>query len=106
MREVRDYLAALKRDNLPIDRVILFGSYAKGAARRGSDIDLLVISPSFKDTDTIDATQYLWRKRLKDDGLTIEPLGMSPERFTEDSSLTREIKETGVSVETVQVGPS
>ena len=28
---------------LAVDRILLFGSYAKGAARDGSDVDLLVV---------------------------------------------------------------
>ncbi|MEA4883709.1 MAG: nucleotidyltransferase domain-containing protein [Clostridia bacterium] len=32
---------------IPVDRVILFGSYAMGAAGADSDIDLAIVSPAF-----------------------------------------------------------
>jgi len=37
----------LKRKGIPIQKVYLFGSQAKGTARIDSDIDLLVVSPAF-----------------------------------------------------------
>ena len=40
---IKDYLSRLK-DKIKIDKVILFGSYAKGTATEFSDIDLLIIS--------------------------------------------------------------
>lgn len=37
-----------KIKNIKLDKVILFGSYSKGTQKRGSDIDLLVISNDFE----------------------------------------------------------
>lgn len=34
--------------DIPIDRMLLFGSYAGGKAHPDSDVDLLVVSPSFR----------------------------------------------------------
>ncbi|MBN1283202.1 MAG: nucleotidyltransferase domain-containing protein [Proteobacteria bacterium] len=45
-RIVKLYIDALKR-RVRIQRVILFGSYARGNPRPWSDIDLVVISPDF-----------------------------------------------------------
>ncbi|MBI3985459.1 MAG: nucleotidyltransferase domain-containing protein [Lentisphaerae bacterium] len=42
LTEIRKYARALGREFRP-DRVILFGSYARGAANEDSDVDLLVI---------------------------------------------------------------
>ena len=38
----------LRKNNIPIEEVILFGSYAKGIYKEESDIDLLIVSPIFK----------------------------------------------------------
>ena len=45
---VRDYISYLKKEHhLPIDKVYLFGSYAKNNPRNYSDVDLCVVSPKF-----------------------------------------------------------
>ncbi len=37
----------LKKESIIVDCVILFGSYARGTSKKGSDIDLAVISRDF-----------------------------------------------------------
>lgn len=93
-QEVSGFINILRKEKLPIKKVVLFGSYAKGKPRKWSDIDLCIISPKFK--NPFRAMQYLWQKRPKDTGLTIEPVGFTPEDFKEDSSLISEIKKTGI----------
>lgn len=96
-KEIKEYIRILKDDHLPIKKVILFGSYAKGTQHPSSDIDLCIISPKFK--NAFKATQYLWLKRLKDTTPTIEPVGFSPKDLTDKySSLIQEIKTTGIEI--------
>lgn len=45
-RVVADFATAL-RQRVRLDRIILFGSWARGEATALSDIDLLVVSPDF-----------------------------------------------------------
>ncbi len=42
-----EYYKELKRKNISVDLIILFGSYAKGIPHKDSDIDVAVISRSF-----------------------------------------------------------
>lgn len=95
-KSIKAYIQALEADGLPVTKVILYGSYAKGKANKWSDIDLCVISPEFKDAWS--ALQYLWSKRVEDSGVTIEPVGFSPADFGEKTSLVHEIRTTGVRV--------
>jgi len=97
-KEIERYLDILRKDNLPIHKVILFGSYAKGSQREWSDIDLCVISPQFK--DSYEALSYLWSKRkIFDIQYTIEPIGFNLEAFDDKyDSLIHEIKSTGVEI--------
>ena len=98
-KEVEEYIEALKAENLPIQAAYLFGSYAKGKSHKWSDIDLCIVSPNFK--NPWEALQYLWSKRLRDSGLTIEPIGYNPKDFKEDDSpLVWEIKQTGIPIAT------
>lgn len=97
-KKIKEYVNVLRNDKLPIKKVILFGSYAKGTPHKWSDIDLCVISPKFK--NSFDAMQYLWLKRINDTGLTIEPVGFNPKDFNDKyNSLISEIKKTGVEME-------
>ncbi len=91
--EVKDYVRILKEDELPINHVIVFGSYAKGTTHKWSDIDVCIISSKFN--DPFEALQYLWLKKADDN---IEPIGFSPKDFKEGSSLINEIKKFGIEV--------
>jgi predicted nucleotidyltransferase len=44
---VKNFIKALKKHNIKIEIVILYGSCAKGTADIDSDIDVAVISPDF-----------------------------------------------------------
>lgn len=92
--QIQKYLAILKKDKLPIDKVFVYGSYAKGSASQWSDIDLCVVSPKFKNTWS--AIEYLWALRPFDPTYTIEPIGFSTKDFRDGSSLVDEIKHFGI----------
>jgi len=95
--EVNEYKKLLKADKLPITGVYVFGSQAKGTARKGSDIDVAVVSPKFKDSWT--ALSYLYSKLPYGLGWSIEPMGFNPKDFEDKySTLIYEIKKYGVKV--------
>jgi len=58
---VRQYTEAVTRELSP-DAVVLYGSYAKGNAHEGSDIDVAVIFDGFQG-DWLKASTSLWRLR-------------------------------------------
>jgi predicted nucleotidyltransferase len=70
---VRNYLAALTSRGITVERVVVFGSQAKGEAHEWSDIDLLVISPQFDDMKDRNAVNILWRVAARTDS-RIEPI--------------------------------
>ncbi len=41
------YKGALLKNNIPVSAIYLFGSYATGKARKGSDVDFCVVSDAF-----------------------------------------------------------
>jgi predicted nucleotidyltransferase len=45
-------------------QIILFGSYAKGEAREGSDVDVLVISDHFSQTDPYQRFRELYKMSM------------------------------------------
>ncbi len=96
--KIQEYIEVLEKDKLPIKKVILFGSYAKGTQHKWSDVDLCIISPKFK--NAFDALHYLSLKTIFDMKYTIEPIGFSPRDFQDKySSLIQEIKTTGIEID-------
>lgn len=95
---IENYLNILKKDKLPIKKVILFGSFAKGKQKRWSDVDICVVSSRFKNRDH--AIKYLWGKKNQlpidsRDTHDLEPLGFNPKDFVDEDPLVWEIKKTG-----------
>lgn len=92
---VRTFLRALEEDNISIDRAFIFGSYAKGRARKDSDIDVAIVSPHIH--NSLASTKYLLRKahQLDMSKYVIEPHGFHPREFVDSSPMVWEIKKTG-----------
>lgn len=95
-QSIQEYIELLKNDKLPIQNVVLFGSYAKGTQNPWSDVDLCVVSPAFK--DSWQTTQYLWRKIPRNSKFILEPVGYTPEDFKDESPLISQIKKTGIKI--------
>jgi len=78
-------------EKLPVDKVIIFGSQAKGKAHKWSDIDVCIISPKFK--DFMKTMAFLFQKRKDNEVMAgLEPVGFSKKDFEEGNSLIQEIK--------------
>lgn len=60
-----------------MDKIILFGSYAKGSPEKYSDIDIVVVSLYFSKGRYIKHMQYLFRKASKVNSL-LDPIPASP----------------------------
>jgi predicted nucleotidyltransferase len=99
IRVIRKFVKALKREGIPVDRVILYGSYAKGKTRPDSDIDVAVVSKHFG-RDRVEEGMNLFRIAGKIDP-RIEPIPISSESYEKDTwiPLIYEIKQKGIEVE-------
>lgn len=85
----------LEKMGIPVQQIYLYGSYAKGNPRYGSDIDICVISPAFE--DKFEATLMLGRESIKIDS-RIEPVAYHPAKFEDWIPLAWEIKNNGISI--------
>ena len=45
---IKAYAQAINDQGIKVEKVLLFGSYARGDARSESDIDLIIVSPDFR----------------------------------------------------------
>jgi len=50
LRQLKIFKSKLS-NHMPINKIILFGSFAKGKAHEFSDMDLIIVSPKFKGKD-------------------------------------------------------
>lgn len=93
---IKKFVKALKDAGISVDRVILYGSYARGAARLDSDIDIAVVSKDFG-KDRVEEGMTLFRIAGKIDS-RLEPVPMSPKVYENDTwiPLVYEIREKGI----------
>lgn len=97
VRQINLYKEALKEAKIPVTKLILFGSQAKGTARRWSDIDLAIVSKAFG-KDRHDERLKLMRLR-SDNILDIEPHPFHPNDLKERwSTIAYEIKTHGQTI--------
>lgn len=81
----------LVREHFPVQKVILFGSYAKGTAREYSDIDVAVIVDKI---DNILESEYKLYELRRDIDEMIEPL-IFEANSSDPSGFLEEIQKTG-----------
>ncbi len=98
---LRDYISRLE-GKIKLDKVILYGSYAKGTATRDSDIDVLVISSGLS-INKPKGANGLYLDRLV--GLSnvnpyLEVIGVHPDKLSNPitKSFFDEVLETGLQV--------
>lgn len=97
---INEYRRNLETTGINVKRIILYGSYALKRERDNSDIDLVVVSDSFKNMDTWERLCLLGRART---GINepMEILGFTEEEFRAESAGTfigDEVKNKGVAV--------
>ena len=80
---VRKYLRALQEQGFAVTFGVIFGSQLSGKADSWSDIDLLVVSPSFDDRRSRDDIDLLWLLAARTDN-RIEPIPCGERQWFED----------------------
>lgn len=91
---VRQYVADVKK-SMPIDKVILFGSYARGTATKFSDVDLCFFSESFASMRSVDVMTNLLSIAGKYRNVCIEPRAFSTSEIEKNNPFVREVLATG-----------
>ena len=95
---VKQYLNLLSKEGIMIDKAFLYGSYAKDIATAKSDIDLLLVSNNFDDSNDmlVGKIWYLTKKISS----KIEPYIISSLRFNSDetSPLIQIVKNEGLEI--------
>ncbi|KYO64305.1 nucleotidyltransferase domain-containing protein [Thermovenabulum gondwanense] len=93
-----DYISKLK-NTIKIEKVLLFGSYARGEALKTSDVDLAIVSEDFNKMNFFERLEFLNKYWNYDIGADI--LGYTPEEFEDLSgkiSFVSEIVKTSIDI--------
>jgi len=80
------FRTALEARGIRVDRLVLYGSYARGDWHEGSDIDVVVISPSFGGMDFWARIKVI-SHALWEVFEPIEPVAMTPEEWDSGRSM-------------------
>jgi len=95
---INEFIVLVKKDNIEIYKVILFGSYAKGDYNKHSDIDLAIVSPNFKEGEAIENMSNLLSKatELKAD---IQTFPFTIDEYNSPMGIMEEILNTGIELQ-------
>ena len=92
---IKTFVSLLNVSGIPIEKVFLYGSYARGEETADSDIDILLISNLFDSVDQ-ELKARFWGLTRKVD-IRIEPYMVSMKRYVSDeySPLLQIVKKEG-----------
>lgn len=94
---VQRFAAEVQQLDLRLQKVIVFGSYARNEQREESDIDVVLVSEDFTGAAPIDV-RPMAHLLARAPFFYIEPHTFSPEQFADWNPFVQEIKRTGIVV--------
>ncbi len=96
-KSIKKYYAKLIAVGIPVEQMILFGSHAKGSAKKWSDIDLCIVSKSFGKKPFDEMVQL--SRYTKDIDDNIEPHPFHPNDLLDKyDPLAAEIRTHGITI--------
>lgn len=90
---IHSFLDSIKNE-IRIDKVFLFGSYAKGTSSKYSDIDLAIVSRDFEGVRFFDRKRLIKYIVKVNTDIQLHPFKL--EDFTTDDPFVEEIIRTGI----------
>ena len=94
-RIISQYISDVKAV-MPIDKVYLYGSYARGTAKWDSDIDLCFFSASFSNENIMQVIGQLFKlKRQYNKYICLEPNAFPLSELENDNPFIKEVLRTG-----------
>ena len=92
---IKQYITDVNK-NLPVDKVFLYGSYAKGLQHKDSDVDICFFLKTFKSRSRLDILTELFFLKIKyDKDILIEPNAFLVSELNNDNPFVKEVLRTG-----------
>jgi len=95
---INNFDSLIKRNHKGVEKVILFGSYAKNLEKIESDIDIALIFENLSEDERFDLQVQLILLASKIDS-RIEPHPISKEDFYSNNPFVIEIQKTGIEID-------
>ena len=95
---LREYILLLNAEGISVNKAFLFGSYSNDSASDLSDIDVMIVSDKYDETNDLIAGK-IW-KLTKKINTKIEPflIGLNKFRNDDTSPLISMIKDKGIEI--------
>lgn len=95
---LKKYIKLLNAEGISVNRAFLFGSHSNDTASDSSDIDVLIVSDKYDETDDI-AAGIIWNLTRKIN-TKIEPFLIGIKKFSDDNSspLVSMVKTKGIEI--------
>ena len=93
IRDIKTYVNELNKSGFPVQKVVLFGSWARGQVREDSDIDVALISDAFSGDRFQDRRKIVPLRRKIN--TKIEPIPFNQQSFSMGGNLVDEIMRYG-----------
>ena len=93
---ITEYALQLRNAGIPVEKIILFGSYARNMAKENSDIDLAVVLKEIEEDRFTTRLKLMKYCRNFDD--VIEPHPFSNEDFNMQNPFAAEIMKDGITL--------
>jgi len=97
LENVRLFKKALEAVNIRVDQLILYGSHAVDTARDDSDIDIVVISPSFSEMSYWERIDIL-TEAIYQVFAPFDASAFTPEEWKSEKSVIVDFAQGGISV--------
>ena len=94
---VLEYRLKVENSGIPVERMIVFGSQARGNAHKDSDIDVCVVSPKFGKDEMAESSNLNFLRWKLDNRIEAHPVS-SKDFASTATPLISEIKKYGVEV--------
>jgi predicted nucleotidyltransferase len=92
----RQYADVVRRA-MPVDKIVLFGSYAKKTANRQSDVDICVFLPTFGERRRADIIGDLL-KLTHESSAFIEPIAFPTSEIERGNPFVNEVLSNGIEI--------
>ena len=94
---VREYIAELSKE-IPVQKAVLFGSYARGNYHQDSDVDLAIFSDYFEGRSRIEGIKFLLSRARKYVKMDFQPIPFTYRDYLECDGFAAEVLKEGVEI--------